>query len=344
MGAAVSPVWPEEFDPGISENDSALVAPPRLEVSSLHELMQHPELLEPPPSVIPRIAYRGRATTYAGREKLGKTTLLAGASAAVSRGLPFLGGPTQRGRVLWLTEENMGEPVRRFAALDADPHEIDMALLPFEGAPRERVHWIAAAVARSRYTLVVVDTLTALLSGIRSFSDTAEVTAVMTPLVALAHEHDVALLLNAHARRSDNAYSGSFEFGARVDVIVEMKEVAALAYQRKLEIKGRFGTDALTVNYDGAGRYELAERGEQVHLDVQIMEYVTMHPDCVRTHVTRDVSGNDHLIAARLDALVLAGRLEVRAEPRGQAPATQRYRVQTIPVSSSTAPRMRDAD
>jgi hypothetical protein len=88
-----------------------------LEVFSLTELMARPDLMEKPPAVIPRLLYRERATLYAAREKLGKTTFATAAVAAISRGVPFLDEPTRRAPVLWMTEEHLGDPTRRLPGL-----------------------------------------------------------------------------------------------------------------------------------------------------------------------------------------------------------------------------------
>jgi hypothetical protein len=75
-----APLW----EPGAAEPDG-----PR--VWTLAELLADPELLKPPPAIIPNVAFAGRLTLFAAREKAGKSTFIGAAAAAVSRGAPFLG-------------------------------------------------------------------------------------------------------------------------------------------------------------------------------------------------------------------------------------------------------------
>ena len=68
----------------------------------LRDLLQRPELLHPPPVVVPRLAWEGRITLLAAPEKPGKSTLLGQAVAAVAQGHDFLGDPpVEQGVTLW---------------------------------------------------------------------------------------------------------------------------------------------------------------------------------------------------------------------------------------------------
>jgi hypothetical protein len=127
--------------------------------------MARPDLMEKPPAVIPRVLYRERATLYAAREKLGKTTFVTAAIATVSRGVQLLDGPTRRAPVLWLTEEHLGNPTRRLVAMGADPEWVHIGMLPFAGSPEERVEPIAATVRDRDFTVLVIDTLSVLMRG-----------------------------------------------------------------------------------------------------------------------------------------------------------------------------------
>ncbi|MCX5760904.1 MAG: AAA family ATPase [Gemmatimonadetes bacterium] len=93
---------------------------PRLRYYTLGELVTRPELLAEPDPVVPPFLFRGRVTLLAGREKLGKSTLVAHAAAALSRGEEFLGATLAAGRVLWYSlDEGLNDTVRRFQALGA---------------------------------------------------------------------------------------------------------------------------------------------------------------------------------------------------------------------------------
>lgn len=60
---------------------------------TLEELARRPELLAPPEAVVPRLAWEGRLTLLAAREKTGKSTLVRSAIAAKVTGRDFLGEP-----------------------------------------------------------------------------------------------------------------------------------------------------------------------------------------------------------------------------------------------------------
>lgn len=289
---------------------------PSLELHSLADLLRNPALLEPPPAMIKGLLYRGRATLMAGREKeAGKTTFASAAMAALSCGSLFLGQATEQARVLWLTEEHLGEPTRRFHAMGADAAFIDVATLPHSGSPVERVDQIARAVAGRRYGAVVVDTLSVLMRGMKSHNDSAEVGNLMGPLVQIAHDEDVGLLLSHHANKgSDGEYRGSTEIGGRVDVIVEITP-GTLAHQRKLSVKGRFGVNTITVSFDGTS-YDLADRAE-LSPDLRIVDYVTQNPGCSRNAVEREVGGNAGQVRAAISRLELAGKIVNRGDQRG---------------------------
>lgn len=81
--AAAAPLWA----PRATASDGP-------KVWALAELLNDPELLRPPPAIIANVAYAGRLTLFAAREKAGKSTFIGAAAAAVSRGGPFLGVPT----------------------------------------------------------------------------------------------------------------------------------------------------------------------------------------------------------------------------------------------------------
>src|SRR5215218_2310626 len=89
----------------------------------LEDLLARPELLEPPPVVLPRLAWAGRVTLLASPEKTGKSTLVGQAVAAKAQGKDFLGEPTERGSTLWLAlDEPLNDVVRRFVRYGARDH------------------------------------------------------------------------------------------------------------------------------------------------------------------------------------------------------------------------------
>src|SRR5262245_2458486 len=82
----------------------------------LREYLEKPELLVPPPSVVPYLAWAGRHTLLAGKEKCGKSTLLRDAAHHLATGTPFLGENVQTKPTLWLClDEPVADLVRGLA-------------------------------------------------------------------------------------------------------------------------------------------------------------------------------------------------------------------------------------
>lgn len=282
--------------------------PPPMEIHSLAELLRNPRLLDPPPAHITPLLYHERVTLLAGREKDGKSTLASAAIAALSREADFLGHSTKCVSVLWLTEEHPGEPTRRFHTMGADPDFIDIGQVPHTGTPGERVSQIADAVAVRDYEIIVVDTLSVLMRGLRSHNDSAEVGNLMGPLVQIARDHRVALLLLHHASKGTGGYRDSTEIGARVDVIAEMAGDKT-GNQRKLAIRGRFGTSDLTLAYNGV-TYTLAPRGE-LSVDAQVRDFITANPGCSQRDIVRQIGKRADHVRDALRALEAARQITV---------------------------------
>lgn len=311
------------------------VAP--LVVHSLAELRRQRELLEKPPAVTPRLTWKGRATMLSAREKLGgKSTLARSAVSRLSCGDRFLGEPTRPARSLWLGEEHVGDVVRQFVAMGADDTMIDIADVPADGDPMGRVERIARAVAEGEYALVVVDTLAALLAGLKSFDDPALNVEVMTRLVQIARDTDVALLLLAHATKSGTGYRGTTEYGARVDVVVEMERVGERQPRhRKLTVVGRLGTDDFTVIFDDRD-YALAERRE-LPLEMRVRDYITANIGATQRAVEKAVGGRASDVRSAIATLLLNKHIVNQPERKGNKTTHRLYPPGCVPkVDSET--------
>jgi RecA-family ATPase len=68
---------------------------PESTAHTLRDWLGDPEILKPPRVIVPHLAVEGRVTLLSGREKIGKSTLAAGAVAAASLGASWLGGPLE---------------------------------------------------------------------------------------------------------------------------------------------------------------------------------------------------------------------------------------------------------
>lgn len=295
--------WPERPD----WNDG----PSGVLVRTLRELQANPELLKPPPVVVPRLAWAGRVTLLAAREKAGKSTLAGHAAAALSVGRPFIGHLLDAGEVLWVgLEEHLAEVVSRFHTLGADPdrtHVVDA--LP--GALTS----LAEAVEAVRPTLVVVDTLPALVSDLAPDSGSAsQWTPTLLRLTALARESGAALLLLHHARKSDGHYRDSGAIGANADAILEMSEVEGDPAARTFRPKARWPMEPFTLRLAG-DRYELG--GGSVSVETLVLFYVQEHPGCSKRNVRDGVGRKAVEVDAALDRLLRQGLIADEGENAG---------------------------
>jgi hypothetical protein len=102
----------------------------------------------------------GRSLLFAAAEKSGKSTIQAQVAAAISRGGGVLGGPTIPGKVVWLgLEEHVGDVVRRFETLDADPDNI-VVVTEVQG-----IAGLAEILSNGDFVYAAVDTLVEFASG-----------------------------------------------------------------------------------------------------------------------------------------------------------------------------------
>lgn len=121
---------------------------------------------EPEPVTVARfIAYRGTQTCFYANAKVGKTSMLAAAAAAVTVGGDWLGEPTTAGTVLWLRPSNAEggrlETVRSILTrFDADLSRV--LFVPAVSWYDDPVGEVAALVRAIRPTMAVLDTLSAL--------------------------------------------------------------------------------------------------------------------------------------------------------------------------------------
>jgi hypothetical protein len=185
----------------------------------LGEWLKNPELLRPLAALIPRIAYTGRSSLLAAREKVGKSTLLAQAVAALTTGGLFLEHQLQKAVVLWYClDEPVGDCVKRFQEMGGD---LDRLIISTERPTADEMRAEAAAWGA---TVVVVDTLTELWRGmIRSEKDADQISAFLDPYIRAMRELNVASVFSHHTPKSGYDYRGSGAIGAKVDVILLLR-------------------------------------------------------------------------------------------------------------------------
>jgi hypothetical protein len=159
----------------------------------------------------------------------GKTTLVTHLVAAVLDGAPFLGQPTTRTKIVYLTEQTPAtfrEALER-AGLMGRGDELrvvfrrDVAHLAWA----ELVRTVADDARRDGYGLLVIDTL-AKLAGIINENDSGECALAMVPLQNAAHD-GLAIVVCRHDRKSGGDVGesgrGSSAISGDVDIILALR-------------------------------------------------------------------------------------------------------------------------
>jgi len=172
----------------------------------------------------------GAITEVDGKIKSsGKTTLVTHLVAAVLDGQPFLGQPTMKTNVVYLTEQTPGpfrEALTR-AGLLLRGSELRLVFRA-EVAQRpwpQLVAQVAADAKRDGYGLLVVDTL-GKLAQVKEENDAGEGGRVMAPLQDAAH-NGMAVLVCRHERKGGGEVGesgrGSSAISGDVDVILQLR-------------------------------------------------------------------------------------------------------------------------
>lgn len=210
-------------------------APKDLRYLWLSQLAGDPSFLEPPRSVVPRLALEGRVTLLAAEEKAGKSTLVGQGVAAVTAGLPFLGKGTRPGPALWLAyDEPLSDCAARLVNSGADQNNVALV--------EERLPWdeMAGVVAEVDPVVLVVDTLTEwAVSQIDDLNSAHQWTPVLARLRHLCRERGMAAILLHHTTKGGNKYADSRAIGAGVDIIIEMARDREVEDLRYVSFRGR---------------------------------------------------------------------------------------------------------
>ena len=280
---------------------------------TLAELRQHPEQLRAPEAVVPYLAFAGRVTLLAGREKLGKSTLASAAVAALSRGRQFLGASTTEGTAIWLAlEEHPYEVDERFDRYRANPERVVIAI-----RPSDPLSGLERAVEKFKPSLVVVDSLVRLAEGsVTEAGSATQWQPLLSRICNLAHRvGGPAVILVHHARKKDNRYRDSTAVGAACDVIAEMYGRPPHPGIRMVDLRGRFPLTNLAwrLREDGCD-VELVGSGDEAQLkddrlNKAILDWVEKHRGESLSKLQAGVHGRKSDVARAVDQLVKKQRL-----------------------------------
>jgi len=185
---------------------------------------------EHPDWIVPGFVALGAVTEIDGKVKSsGKTTLVTYLNAAVLDGQPFLGQPTMKTSIVYLTEQTPGpfrEALARANLLGRGPELRVIFRAEVTGVSwLDLVRQVAIDAKRDGYGLLVVDTL-GKLAGIREENDAGESGRVMSPLQDAAHD-GLAVIVCRHDRKGGGDVGesgrGSSAFSGDADIILQIR-------------------------------------------------------------------------------------------------------------------------
>jgi hypothetical protein len=163
----------------------------------------------------------GTLNVLAAYMKVGKSTFSYALAVAVARGDSFLSGPTKRGGVLILAVEEHRRDVKlrlaKFGMLAKDPIHVHAAALDSSPGTLAAVRDYIVA---HQIVLLILDTLSRFWR-IEDENNNAQVMARLSPLLDLARETGVALLLVHHERKAGGEEGRSIRGGSALFSLVD---------------------------------------------------------------------------------------------------------------------------
>jgi putative DNA primase/helicase len=263
----------------------------------LDELWDNDSIMRPPPPIVPRLAWSGRSTLLAAREKSGKSTLTGYMAAQVTRGRTFLGDPCAMGDVLLIgLEEYLGDAARRLRHFDADGSRVHL-VDGFTGEPRTRPQELLAHIDAVDPVLVIVDSLAAYSNGqAQDDNNASQMAAIVQPLTDMAHTRGVALVIIHHARKADGRSRGSTAITAGTDVVCEFfcPDENADPTLRRMRTIGRVPVQPVyDVRFNGSDYFPAT--GLDAPIEARILATVLDRPGCSINDVADSIGGRRDL-------------------------------------------------
>jgi putative DNA primase/helicase len=245
----------------------------------LAELWNNEIIMRPPPHVVPRLAWAGRSTLLAAREKAGKSTLIGYITSRVSRGESFLGEYCVKGDVLIIgLEEYLGDVARRLKHFGADGDRVTL-VDGFLGEPADRPREIQNYIEDITPALCVVDSLVAFANGRGIDENDAAMATIVQPLTDMAHATGTALIVVHHANKSAGKARGSTAITGATDVVCEFfaKDEDAEPNVRSMRSVGRVPLiRQYDLHFDGT-TYELGN-GAEAPIEPRIIAIIRERP------------------------------------------------------------------
>jgi hypothetical protein len=284
-------------------------ATPPITVRSLEEILAHPEYLQAPEVLVPRLAWKGRVTLAAGREKGGKSTFVAAGCATLTTGGYFLGTFTPCGTVLWLSADNesLYDQVARFRRFGAEPKNL-YVVTDWDRTPSGLFRAAEGA------NVVVIDTLASFAElAVADAGSSSAWTPIMMAIKRCANETGAGIVLIHHASKATGAYRDSTAIGAGVDCILEISQAADTPMVRHIKARGRWPLADYSVRLE-SDRFELTENAPS--LDAQVLAAVVAEPGISGNMIRQRLQGRHEAIVACLRRLQSNGAIANRGSDK----------------------------
>lgn len=203
----------------------------------------------PPPEIIKGVLHQGSRLVLGGHSKSYKSYLLLDAALSVQAGKPFLGWPTERGRVLYINLELADWSIKRRIAAVAKARAIadvsGLDLLNLRGWEGEALEELLIMRTRGRaYSLCVLDPVYRLLSGMDENS-AGTVTRITGQLAELAENTSGALMYAAHYAKGNAAGKEAIDRVAGSGVWLRDADAAILLTKHKAEARRAYTVDII---------------------------------------------------------------------------------------------------
>ena len=214
-----------------------------------------------PPDVARPIALAGRVTLLHAREKVGKSTFIGAAVAAVTRGREFLDRPTVSGAVLWIGEEPASDVKSRLVQWHADLDQVYFIRRPSPDPEHESS--LRKLVSHVRPVWAIIDTWHHYLHvhRVKDTSGPGEQGLLIGDVVEVAREFETAVTVSHHNKKNEAEYRDSTALGAAVDMIVSMSR-GKTPTARCLTSSGRWAKEPLTVVLEPGVGYTVTAESE----------------------------------------------------------------------------------
>ena len=297
---------------GAEEWEEEVAEPSAAPVYRLEDLLLRPELLEPPPVVIPRLAWRGRLTALGSAPKMGKSTLVGQAVAAFVQGEPFLDEPLAVGRVLWLAlDEPIGDTVRRLVQ-----HGAQGGVWLMQERPDPET--LEGILTEEQIQLLVIDTVTEWAAGlVEDHNASGQWQPLYQQLRAVLQKTDAGGVLLDHTPKGNaEVLAGSLQKMAGVDLVLTMTTSPESPNVRTIRGRGRVPCTDFTVVYDGE-RSTL--RTGELSLDTRIFHQIAQRPGIGLAALRERMGVRGEAVDRAVTALQRRGMVEDRGHRGARA-------------------------